>query len=119
MESPITEFGHVHSCKWGFQSKILIKIANSVDPDETADEQSHLDLHYLHRYMFWSAKLKGLTHMQAKKAMLVCTQPGRPWLVSEDTLVISGICFMLAFTFYFEIKGHCGSFHIISLNVLL
>ena len=36
--------------------------ANSVDPDETARyEPSHLDLHCLHRYMFWSAVLKGLT----------------------------------------------------------
>ena len=35
-------------------------MANSVDPDETAhDEPSHQDLHYLHRYLVWSAGLKG------------------------------------------------------------
>ena len=45
-----------------FQSKIKNIMANSVDPDETAyDEMSHLDLHCLHRYLFWSAGLKGLT----------------------------------------------------------
>ena len=34
-------------------------MANSVDPDETAHyEPSHLDLHCLHRYWFWSAGLK-------------------------------------------------------------
>ena len=33
---------------------------NSVDPDETAHyEPSHLDLHCLHKYLFWSARLKG------------------------------------------------------------
>ena len=36
-------------------------MANSIDPDETAHyEPSHLDLHCLHIYRFWSAKLKGL-----------------------------------------------------------
>ena len=36
-------------------------MANSVDTDEMAlYEPSHLDLHYLHRYLFWSARLKGL-----------------------------------------------------------
>ena len=34
-------------------------MANKVDPDETSCyEPSHLDLHYLHRYMFWSVGLK-------------------------------------------------------------
>ena len=37
------------------------KMTNSVDPDETARyEPSHLDLYCLHRYLFWSARLKGL-----------------------------------------------------------
>ena len=37
-------------------------MANSVDPDETArDEPSHLDLHCLHKYQFWSTNLIGLT----------------------------------------------------------
>ena len=45
----------------GFQSKLKNRSANSVDPDETARyELSHLDLHCLHRYLFWSAMLKGL-----------------------------------------------------------
>ena len=34
-------------------------MANSVDPDETARyEPSHLDLHFLHRYLFRSVGLK-------------------------------------------------------------
>ena len=37
-------------------------MANSVDPDETArDEPSHQDLHYLQKYLFLSAVMKGLT----------------------------------------------------------
>ena len=37
-------------------------MANSVDPDETARyEPSQQDLHCLHRYLFWSAGLKGFT----------------------------------------------------------
>ena len=36
-------------------------MANSVDPDETAREPSHQDLHCLHRYLFWYAGLTGLT----------------------------------------------------------
>ena len=36
-------------------------MTNSVDPDETARyEPSHLDLHYLQRYLVWFAGLKGL-----------------------------------------------------------
>ena len=37
------------------------KVANNVDPDETAHyEPSHLDLHCLQNNIFWSAGLKGL-----------------------------------------------------------
>ena len=37
---------------------------NSIDPDETAhDEPSHLDLHCLHKYLFWSDRLKGLNRV--------------------------------------------------------
>ena len=44
-----------------FQSKIKNRMGNSVDPDETTRyEPSHLDLHYLRRYPFWSVGLKGL-----------------------------------------------------------
>ena len=36
-------------------------MTNSVDPDETAHyEPSHLDLHCLHSYLFWSKGIKGL-----------------------------------------------------------
>ena len=42
-----------------FNVNIKNRMANSVDPDETAhDEPSHLDLHCLHRYLFCSARLK-------------------------------------------------------------
>ena len=38
-----------------------IRIANSVDPDETAHyEPSHLDLHCLQRYRVWFTTLEGL-----------------------------------------------------------
>ena len=41
--------------------KIKNRMADSVDPDEMAHyEPSHLDLHCLYRYLFWSARLKGL-----------------------------------------------------------
>ena len=36
-------------------------MANSVDPDETAHyEPSHLDLHCLQKYLYWSAGMKAL-----------------------------------------------------------
>ena len=35
--------------------KVINKLANSVDPDETAHyEPSHLDLHCLHKYLYRS-----------------------------------------------------------------
>ena len=37
------------------------RMANSVDPDETARyELSHLDLHCLQNYLYWSVVMKGL-----------------------------------------------------------
>ena len=37
-------------------------MAKCVDPDETArHEPSHQDLHCLHGYLFWSARLKGIS----------------------------------------------------------
>ena len=37
-------------------------MANSVHPDEMAHyEPFHLDIHCLHRYLFWSTGLKGLS----------------------------------------------------------
>ena len=64
MDSSISEFEHIHCCKLGFQPKIKNRMANSVDPDETAHyELSHLALHCLHRYlyMYWSVGMKRLT----------------------------------------------------------
>ena len=44
-----------------FSLKIINRLANSVDPDETAHyEPSHLDLHCLHRHLYQSMGLKGL-----------------------------------------------------------
>ena len=58
MNSFILELRLAH--RYGFQSKTKSRMANSVDPDETArDEPSHLDIHCLHRYLLWSAGLKG------------------------------------------------------------
>ena len=53
-------------------------MANSVDPDETArDEPSHLDLHCLNRYLFWSVGLKGLKRTgHANVYFLGCPQAG-------------------------------------------
>ena len=42
---------HVHCCKEGFQSKIKNRMARN--------EPSHLDLHFLHMYLFCSVGLKG------------------------------------------------------------
>ena len=42
MDSSISEFGHSHCCKKGFQSKINNRIGSSVDPDETVSSRSTL-----------------------------------------------------------------------------
>ena len=48
--------------------KIKIRMANSVDPDEMAHyKPSHLDLHCLRRYWFWSVRLNGLTYQTDDK----------------------------------------------------
>ena len=58
---PCLNFDISTNAKKRFNTKIKYRIANSVDPDETARyEPSHLDLHCLHRHLFWSAGLKGL-----------------------------------------------------------
>ena len=36
MDSSISEFKHIHCCKKGVPSKINNRMANTVDPDETA-----------------------------------------------------------------------------------
>ena len=59
MGTSISEFGLIHCCSYWFQSKINNRMANSVDSDETAHEPSHLDLHCLQRYLYWSAGMKG------------------------------------------------------------
>ena len=62
MDSSISVLGHVRCCQSSFLLKIINRLANSVDPDETAHyEPSHLDLHCLHWYLFWSTGLNGLT----------------------------------------------------------
>ena len=46
-------------------------MAISVDPDETPRyEPSHMDLHHLHRYLFWSAGLKGKIKFTAPDKVL-------------------------------------------------
>ena len=61
MDSSISEFGHIHCCKLGLQSKTNNRVANSVDTNETARiEPSHQDLHCLQRHLHWSAGMKGL-----------------------------------------------------------
>ena len=60
MDSSISESGH-SLLQIGFQSKINNRMVNSVDPDEMAPyEPSHLDLHCLQRYLYWSAGMEGL-----------------------------------------------------------
>ena len=46
----------------GFSQKIKKnRMANSVAPDDAAAyDSSHLNIHCLHRYLFWSVVLKGL-----------------------------------------------------------
>ena len=49
------------------KQKLKKRVSNSVEPDETArDEQSHLDLHCLHWFLYWSAELKGLSSIFVK-----------------------------------------------------
>ena len=56
MDSPILEFGWLLMQK-GLQSKIKNRIANSLDPDETARyESSHLDLQFA-QVSVWSEVL--------------------------------------------------------------
>ena len=44
----------------GLKEKINNKMANSVDPDKTANyAPSNLDLHCFQRYLCWSVQIKG------------------------------------------------------------
>ena len=59
MRSSISEFRRILLLEIGDSVKLKIRMANSVDPDETARyEPSHQDLHTLH--LFCSAGLKRL-----------------------------------------------------------
>ena len=52
------------SANSSFSQKPNNGMANRVDPDERARyEPSHLDLHCLQRYMYWSVEIKGLRKM--------------------------------------------------------
>ena len=65
-------------------------MAISADPDETAHyEPSHLDLHCLNRYLYWSVGIKGLqmsamrinhveTNLLRKERILVCLEYNGP-----------------------------------------
>ena len=65
------EFGQL-----GCQSKIVNIMANSVDPDEMACyKPSHLDLHCLHKILFLSAELNGLTQTYMIMAAFCITFP--------------------------------------------
>ena len=67
-------------------------MADSVDPDEMARyELFHLGLHCLHRYLFWSARLKGLTFTTF-------------WANSADNK-------MVTFFFFFTQKMRFSTFH--------
>ena len=53
MDISIFEFGHVQNCKMGCHLKNKNRMANSVDPDETArHEPSHPELHCLPMFLF-------------------------------------------------------------------
>ena len=55
------DFEYIHCYEKGCLSYIKNKMVNSVDPDETARyEPSHLELHCLQNYLFWSAEFQVL-----------------------------------------------------------
>ena len=61
MDIAISKPGFIHYFKWGFQSKINNRMANSVDPDEMAHyKPSRLGLHCLQKYQYWSVGMKRL-----------------------------------------------------------
>ena len=73
-------------------------MANIVDPDETARyEPSHLDLHCLQRYVFWSTGLKELQILKirilsdrAANAPSRMTPPPPKWRTAIWTRVFKG-----------------------------
>ena len=77
LSPPSSWNGLIHLRMWthpllqiGFQSRMNIRMANSVDPDGmTSYEPSHLDLHCLQRYQCWSVEMKSsciFSHWQCK-----------------------------------------------------
>ena len=56
----VFEYGCIQYCNKNVRNLIIARMANSVDPDETAhDEPSHLDIHCLQMIVFYSTWLKG------------------------------------------------------------
>ena len=51
-------------------------MANSADPEKT----SYLDLHCLQRYLYWYAKMKGLSRWFNKKGSLFSVYDYKKWL---------------------------------------
>ena len=78
-----------------FSLKLQNRMTNCVDPDETARyERSHQDLHCLHRCLFWSAGLKGLT-LQTSQIFtrLVTKKKERKETVYSMPLFVDYCCF--------------------------
>ena len=66
-DSSIFEFGRVHCFKpWMSLKTQDAKLQKSVDSDETVCcKSSHLDLHYLQRYLFTPRRMKELIEVEA------------------------------------------------------
>ena len=63
MDSSVFVFWFGPFLSIGFILKIINRLANSVDPDETAhNEPSHLDLYKLHCSFYRSTRLTGLIY---------------------------------------------------------
>ena len=67
MDSTTLESNQNQCPKKKSPSKNQNRLAKGVDPDEMAHEWSHQELHCLHRYLFQSKGLKGLSNMHATK----------------------------------------------------
>ena len=93
---------------------------NSVDPDETAHyEPSHLDLHCLQSYLYWSAGMKGLRKKKSLSGqpihyvnksteyIALCS----PTIHDEnEQLVIHYICNLPFLKLYFNLLTFLSSF---------
>ena len=101
-----------------FQIGVSIKnqnrMANSVDPDETAHyEPSHQDLRCLQKQMVWSAVLKGLTMSQPMRATcVICYMKGNMVMtctIDEFTLELWAVMRKLKWEEFIFIIGHYES----------